>query len=245
MRHSSNTFDWIDSNNEKELNWAVKYLIKSNVLILHPDSYINFSPQQILACLQNDPAWWDKPETQLVIKKMRAAKSQRDNRNKQRLEKNKAYCFMMSVDIDSKLKALAGKRFIKQTLEDLINDAALFKKNLKAEMTASIKQPKMRYDYNDDQKIRKLEIIKLHQEKTLDELLKELCTLEHIIEKLSEKPLILEDDRKLIASKYENRKKEINKKLKQELGIFKLSFKYVQADVSVYGDEESAEQKTL
>ena len=147
---------------------------------------------------------------------------------------------MMDVRIQAKLKKLANDRPISETLEAIINDVDLFKKKIETELKASAKPPKPRSsgltnEEANKRKIAQLEIIKKAQEKILKELLIDVCKKERLIEKISEEPTLLSEDRAIASQKYKQRQQEINQQIRDELNLIKFSM--LNMDTNIFGDE--------
>jgi hypothetical protein len=241
--NEQNWFAWLDDKNEDYLILAVNYLIEKGGLKIddrgqraslkeHLDNY----NQRIFP-----HSFYDDEKKEKLIKKMKAALNQRENRSKLKSKHKKAYSFVMDNSIQGKLKQLAGDCPINETLERLINDTEDFRQATKAKLTESIKPPKTRTDglvtaRSDEQKVKKLTLIKEVQEKVLQQLLKDLCKYEYIHEKNHFEPLpLVTDDYAHIEAKYEKRKTIIRKEIKDQLGVMVLSLKASQIDI--FGDE--------
>ena len=244
-----NWFGWLDNKSEDNLIWAVNYLIKKGGLRIEDRGqsvstqiHIEHYNQRIFP-----HSFYSDGEKELLIKKMKAAMSQRNNRSKLKSKHKKAYSFIMDKNIQKQLKQLAGDRPINETLEDLINDTDAFRQAIKAELTESIKPPKTRTDglvaaRSDEQKVKKLTLIKEVQEKVLQQLLNDLCKYEYIHEKNHfEPPPLVTDDYAHIEAKYEKRKTIIRKEIKNQLGVMVLSLKASQIDI--FGDEAVEEKE--
>lgn len=108
---------WIDRNVPTQCEWAVNYLTN------HGFGQIERVDSRIFLALAEEDLRkykYSKPDTiTLLIKKMRAAWNAKKNRDKSR--GRKAYSYVMSTDIEKKLRLLAGKNLINTTLEDIIN----------------------------------------------------------------------------------------------------------------------------
>jgi hypothetical protein len=241
--NEQNWFGWLDNKSEDNLIWAVTYLIKKGGLKIDdrgqrasPQEHIDHYNQRIFP-----HSFYSDEKKELFIKKMKAALSQRENRSKHKLNHKKAYSFIMNKNIQKQLKQLAGDRPINETLERLINNTEAFRQAIKAELTESIKPPKTRTDglvtaRSDEQKVKKLTLIKEVQEKVLQQLLKDLCKYEYIHEKNHFEPLpLVTDDYAHIEAKYEKRKTIIRTEIKNQLGVMSLSLKASQIDI--FGDE--------
>ena len=152
---------------------------------------------------------------------------------------------MMDVRIQAKLKKLANDRPISETLETIINDVDLFKKKIETELKASAKPPKQRSsgltnEEKNKRKIAQLEIIKKAQEKILKELLIDVCKKERLIEKISEEPTLLSEDRAIASQKYKQRQQEINQQIREELNLIK--FAMLNMNTNIFGDETVNEE---
>ena len=152
---------------------------------------------------------------------------------------------MMDVRIQAKLKKLANDRPISETLETIINDVDLFKKKIETELKASAKPPKPRSsgltnEEANKRKIAQLEIIKKAQEKILKELLIDVCKKERLIEKISEEPTLLSEDRAIASQKYKQRQQEINQQIREELNLIK--FAMLNMNTNIFGDETVNEE---
>ena len=231
---SKNWFGWL---HKEDLHWAIKYLTTKRFIVPnYPpntplEKYINHFNGDMINHLHDDAR-------ELLVRKMRAARSQKNNRNTFKSNQKKAYSFMMDVGIQDKLKELAGGRRINDTLEDLINDAELFKKAIKDQLTESIKPPKSRNSSltpanQDEQKIKKLKLIKKAQELVLRNLLRDLCRYEFIVEKIKFELIISTEDSHHINAKYEERKELIRNEINDQLGLLKFS---LQDQIDVFGD---------
>lgn len=244
--NEQNWFDWLDDKNDNYLFWALNYLVDKGGLRIDdrgqrasPKMHIDYYNQHIFPhTFQSDG------DKKLLIKKMKAALSQRNNRSKHKLKHKKAYSFIMSNNIQSKLKQLAGDRPINETLEDLIHDTEAFRQVIKAELNESPKKVRdsgLVTARSDEQKVKKLTLIKEVQEKVLQQLLKDLCKYEYIHEKNHfNPPPLVTDDYDHIEAKYKKRKTIIHKEIKDQLGIMHLSLKASQIDI--FGDELTNEK---
>jgi len=245
MRKLQISFDWLNYKDKDEMAWAIHYLTKagwgnfdqsdlSNKDILNDisseiNSNFQFHPEAII----------------LLLKRMKGAKSARDHRNAKKKQHKKNYSFVMDKSIQSKLKNLAGDRGISETLEQIINNVEQFRKKIEAELGESIKPDKTRTNRLSDEeknkrKIAQLEIIKKAQEKILKELLIDVCKKERLIEKISEEPTLLSEDRAIASQKYKQRQQEINQQIRDELNLIK--FVMLNMNTNIFGDEAVNEE---
>ena len=240
---NDNFFDWLDFENEDELEWAVNYLYKMGCI--NYDQYKSYSSKQIFHDASQSIRSWPNAEAILLKKYMKAARGQRDTREIKKKENKKNYSFVMDISIQDKLKKLANDRPISETLETIINDVDLFKKKIETELKASAKPPKQRSsgltnEEKNKRKIAQLEIIKKAQEKILKELLIDVCKKERLIEKISEEPTLLAEDRAIASQKYKQRQQEINQQIRDELNLIK--FAMLNMDTNIIGDETVHEE---
>lgn len=248
--NEQNWFAWLDGKNKDYLTWALNYLVDNADLRINdrgqhasPKEHIDHYNQHIFPHMlfYKDKEKEEKEGKGDFIKRMKAALNQRENRSKLKSKHKKAYSFIMDKNIQKQLKQLAGDRPINETLERLINDTEAFRQATKAELTESIKPPKTRTDglvtaRSDEQKVKKLTLIKEVQEKVLQQLLKDLCKYEYTQEKNHFIPLpLVTDDYAHIEAKYEKHKTIIRKRIKDQLGVMVLSLKASQIDI--FGDE--------
>lgn len=247
--NEQNWFGWLDNQSEDNLIWALNYLV-DNAGLKIDDRGQRASPQEHIDHYNRHifpRSFVSIGDKELLIKKMKAALSQRENRSKHKLNHKKAYSFIMNKNIQKQLKQLAGDRPINETLERLINNTEAFRQATKAELTESIKPPKTRTDglvtaRSDEQKVKKLTLIKEVQEKVLQQLLKDLCKYEYIHEKNHFEPLpLVTADYAHIEAKYEKRKTIIRTEIKNQLGVMSLSLKASQIDI--FGDEAVEEKE--
>lgn len=241
MNKSNKLFDWLDYKNEDELEWAVNYLHKKGMVDL--GKFLDSSHKDVLF---NIKISLSESGLVLLIKDMKAARNQRRNRNSKKKENQKNYSFVMDKSIQGKLKNLAGDQPIGQTLEQIINDIAQFKKQIEAELRKSIKPAKIRSnglsnEEKSKRKIAQLEMIKTAQEQILKQLLLEVCQKEYAIEKTSKQLILLEEDRMYVSKKYKNRQQDINQKIKDQLRLFK--FVAINMDTDIIGDEGKESQE--
>ncbi len=114
MTKNANALDWIDRNDAEQIAWVNQYLSK----YLRPCS-LWFLPTSEMAILNNHIPVPIDADLILFINKMRLAWRQKKFRSKQ--NGKKTYSFVMSTEVEKKLKVLAGhKGKIRQTLEALI-----------------------------------------------------------------------------------------------------------------------------
>jgi len=243
MNNNDNFFDWLDFENEDELEWAANYLYKTGCV--NSDQYRSSSSKQIFHDVSQSISSWPNAEAILLKKYMKAARGQRDTREIQKKGNKKNYSFVMDVSIQKRLKNLAGDRPINETLEALINDAELFKDNIKAELTRSIKPPKLRPTgiTNEEKNKREIAMLKIRrkaQEKILNELLIDVCKQERLIEKIPDEPILLSEDRAIVSQKYKQRQVEINQQIEDELKLFK--FVMLNMDTKIICDEKVDEE---
>jgi hypothetical protein len=241
---NDNFFDWLDFENEDELEWAANYLTKKG--LVNFDEHADLTNEQVLYDVSGKiNLSLSRSGLILLTKDMKAARNQRNNRAAKKKGNQKNYSFVMDVSIQAKLKKLADDRPISETLETIINDVDLFKKKIETELKASAKPPKPRSsgltnEEANKRKIAQQEIIIKAQEKVLKELLIDVCKKERLIEKISEEPTLLAEDRAIASQKYKQRQQEINQQIREELNLIK--FAMLNMNTNIFGDETVNEE---
>lgn len=130
---------WCKVTDSKQLEWAVSYLVKKGRLP-SPNGMSHWHLAQTINAL----ATQNLADAQLLIKEMKAAWSQKKNRDKN--NGRKGYSFIMSTGIQSMLGQLAksSKTSINVALEDMILDVAQFKEQLQNEQRKKIENAEAR-----------------------------------------------------------------------------------------------------
>ncbi|MCP5174001.1 MAG: hypothetical protein H6996_02710 [Moraxellaceae bacterium] len=117
MKKISDILNWVDIKDAEQIEWIKEYFKKHAAGRYYPQ--IKESNVQIERYNSSYP--FVESDLQLLNNRMRSAWRQKQFRSKQ--NGKKTYSFVMSVNIEQHLKALAGsKGEIRQTLEQLINE---------------------------------------------------------------------------------------------------------------------------
>lgn len=208
MTDISTHFNWLNFDDLNEVHWAIQYLLKSNapnsswLTGVKPNEFSQHLQSYLRSITQTHTL-----ENENLLRKMKAAKSQRDNRKKRKRASQKAYSFVMSVNIQSKLKKLAGQRTFSEVVEKLIIDAIDNENNLKQEQKV-IKESLPNNPLKE--RIKKLESVENQLKYIIYRLLKENSTLEYKLQILPNDTMIFEKDKKQINLMYRNKIKEVN-----------------------------------
>lgn len=208
MTDISTDIDWLNFKDTNEVHWAIQYLLKSNtpnsswLTRVKPSEFSQHLQSYLRSITQTHTL-----ENKNLLRKMKAAKSQRDNRKKRKRASQKAYSFVMSVNIQSKLKKLAGQRTFSEVVEKLIIDAIDNENNLKQEQKV-IKESLPNNPLKE--RIKKLESVENQLKYIIYRLLKENSTLEYKLQILPNDTMIFEKDKKQINLMYRNKIKEVN-----------------------------------
>ncbi len=140
VNHTQGWLGWIDQQDRNQCEWAINYLVAHQFAQPGRASYPIYFED-----IENELSRWadlgtdSREAAALFIKKMRAAWNAKKNRSKSR--GRKAYSYVMSTDIENKMRKLAGSNPINVTLEGIIdreyqlyvNNHKLFQLNLRNE----------------------------------------------------------------------------------------------------------------
>lgn len=114
MTKNTNPLAWIDQNDREQIAWVNRYLWQHL-----PLGSLVISSTSDMAIYQSNTPLLINADLILLINKMRSAWRQKQFRSKQ--NGKKTYSFVMSTEVEKKLKVLAGsKGKIRETLEVLI-----------------------------------------------------------------------------------------------------------------------------
>lgn len=120
MRSTKVWLGWLNPEDRTQYRWAVSYLISNGFGEpgrVKPSTYLENIEQELIDRADLNPDSLDS--TLSFIKRMRAAWNAKKNRDTSR--GRKAYSYVMSTDIEHKIRELAGKRPINETLEKIID----------------------------------------------------------------------------------------------------------------------------
>lgn len=236
MRKLQISFDWLNYKDQDEMAWAIHYLTKAGWGNFDQSDLSN---KEILNCLSNEINSKHQHEPAVIIlllKRMKGAKSARDHRNTKKKQHKKSYSFIMDTSIQSKLKNLAGDRPNNETLEKIINDVHQFKKEIEAKLrdtTTSLETspPKPIRKNSTEVKLKNLTTLKKAQDMIIENILKDLCKYEYIVEKIHFSPFITTDDYDQIEKKYQKRKEITKTQIKKQIGFLQISLQASQIDI--------------
>lgn len=228
MSFSHSYFDWIDLYDKNQCEWAKRYLVKNQFSI---DSHKPLDTQ-IESIISNFNKRYSSDEhATLIMKKMKAAWNQKENRSKNK--GRKAYSFVMDTKIAAKLKEISGDYPLYQTLEDLIEQGFVLNKNEALLVKIEAKQKKLDSTFEkahrssnanqrrlQDQLKYQKEVAKLRLD-LIKALFFDKCRTEIILERHSLKmEQLSEEEEKLAEQNQALRIKRYEDKLKADMVIF-------------------------
>jgi len=135
--------EWIDENNKNQCLWYKNYLSRKGIQLIYPRPLYYPGPIQpppptdfevVTATIRTSYS-----TNKELIRRMRGAWSQHKFRSK---GNRKPYNFVMSANIGSKLRSIAGDQPVNQILENIINRDADFQKMAKKELRDEINKKK-------------------------------------------------------------------------------------------------------
>lgn len=134
--------DWVQTSNRRQLEWAVNYLIKHQVL--KPGSYTHEqAAQEIRRLGQSWPLTGpDAPALDKAESRMRGAWASRKHADKH--PNTKTFAFRMSKNVQSRLEKMTTRNMnVSQVVEDLINGGEAQHKRIKEleQEVRALKQP--------------------------------------------------------------------------------------------------------
>lgn len=140
VNHTQGWLGWIDQQDRNQCEWAVNYLVAHQFALPGSSTfamYFDGIEYELSRRAAMSPDSRDAAVS--LIKKMRAAWNAKKNRSKSR--GRKAYSYVMSTDIEKKMRKLAGSNPINLTLEGIIDreyqlyvsDQKVFQLNLRNE----------------------------------------------------------------------------------------------------------------
>lgn len=228
MNNPKNWLDWVKLEVPIQCDYVIRYMIKLGFLI---DRQVTLRDQVGDA---NDLLNGVPPDTAtLITQKMRAAWNQKKNRDCS--SGRKTYSFVMSVEIEDKLKKLAGNALLNKTLENLINHASelddLYKLVLQEEKDVYKKEQEKKWLIQNGLNQRTLEILKYNgrklehtkalQKKTIEDLYFKVCKYEMILKEHKLETIELTPEQKMqVKQNQDTATSFYEKDLQSELRLF-------------------------
>lgn len=239
-------FSWIDLKDSEQVSWAVSYLIGkgiiegSTTIRSQPQSTLHSFIEQISTAIQHSDS------TELLIRKMKTAWSQKKNRS--HLRGKKGYTFVMSSSIGDKLKRLSGKTPVNQALEMLIDDIDSFRKGLKKEHDELMEKRQgenkspFTASKNSKAQIDKLTAIQNAEEKLIKDLLFQNLKKETLLRKNNITDEYLTEDEISFITKSMDKSIDFYKKsIESEIGVNAFLSQFANGNIAIF----KSDAKTL